>query len=113
MKRAYGTLLRLYPRDYKALFAAEMLSAFESAAEERRGHGWMVFVRFVMAESMGLMMGAGAEWIAKWSTSPSVRGRCLPDLRMMRPPGVPREVWFAGPNVRHGSPPDRENQGCS
>jgi len=37
-----------------------------------------------------------AEWIAKLTTSSSVRGRFLPDLRMMRPPGVPRGLWFAG-----------------
>jgi len=85
--KAYGTLLRLYPSDYRARFAAEMLNAFERAAAERRGH---------VAELIGLMIGASREWIAKLTTDSSVRGRCLPDLRMMRPPGVPREVWFAG-----------------
>jgi hypothetical protein len=102
MRRAYRTLLRLYPRDYRAMFAAEMLTAFEMAAEERRGQGGHVLVRFALAELIGLMIGAGAEWIAKLTTNSSVRGRCLPDLRMMRPPGVPRELWFAGASASVG-----------
>jgi hypothetical protein len=94
--RAYRTLLRLYPRDYRALLALEMQTAFERAAEERRLRGRPVFIRFLMGEFIGLLSGVGAEWIAKLTTDCSVRSRCLPDLRMMRPPGVPRELWFAG-----------------
>ncbi len=108
MRRAYRTLLGLYPRDYGAMFAAEMLNAFEKAAEERRGQGGPAFARFVVAEFIGLMAGAVTEWIAKLTTNSSVRGRCLPDLRMMRPPGVPRELWFAGAcmSVGQSSLPD-------
>jgi hypothetical protein len=73
-----------------------MLDAFEKAAEERRGQGVPAFVGFVLAEWIGLAAGAGAEWMAKWTTDSSVRGRCLPDIRMMRPPDIPRELWFAG-----------------
>jgi hypothetical protein len=40
-------------------------------------------------------MGAGREWLAKLTTEESVRGRSLPDPRMMRPVGVTRELWFA------------------
>jgi hypothetical protein len=43
------------------------------------------------------MLGAGREWLAKLTTEETVRGRSLPDLRMMRPAGVSREVWFASP----------------
>jgi hypothetical protein len=78
------------------LFAAEMLNAFEKASEERRALGMPTFVQFAVAEMIGLAIGAGAEWIAKLTDSSSVRGRFQPDLRMMRPPGVPRELWFAG-----------------
>jgi hypothetical protein len=108
MRRAYQTLLALYPRDYQAMFAAEMCNAFEKAADERRRQGWLVFARFVLAELAGLMAGAAAEWTAKLTTDSSVRGRCLPDLRIMRPPGVPRELWFAGAStgVGQGSPQD-------
>jgi hypothetical protein len=102
MRRAYRTLLRLYPADYRALFAAEMNSAFEKAAAERRAQGVASLVRFALTEWIGLTIGAGAEWLAKFTTDASVRGRCLPDLRMIRPPGVPRELWFAGARMSAG-----------
>ena len=86
MKRPYATLLRLYPRDYRAMFGVEMRQSFEMAANERRA-----------AELLGLVMGAVREWMAKLTTDRAVRGRVLPDLVMMRPPGVPKEVHFAGP----------------
>jgi hypothetical protein len=74
MRRAYRTLLRLYPRDYRELFAAEMLTTFEKAAAEHRRQGLHVFVRFALAESIGLIIGAVTEWIAKLATNSSVRG---------------------------------------
>lgn len=99
MSRAYRTLLRIYPADYRARFTTEMIRAFEQASNEHRGR-----TRFVVAECTGLFVGALAEWIAKWTTDPSIRGRSLPDIRMMRPPDIPREVWFAGL---------RRDNGCS
>jgi len=88
-QRAYKHLLRLYPRDYRAMFAFEMLAAFEQAAEERHGCG------FVLAEITGLLIGAALEWIAKLTSDSSVRGRVFPDRLRMRPPGVPWEVHYA------------------
>jgi hypothetical protein len=102
MRHAYRTLLQLYPEDYRALFAAEMCSAFDKAAAERRAQGASAFVRFALTECIGMTIGAGAEWLAKLTTDASVRGRCLPDLRMMRPPGVTRELWFAGARISAG-----------
>jgi len=96
MRRAYRTLLKLYPADYTASFAAGMLDAFEKAAEDGRRHGRAAAVRLALAELTGLLRGAMAEWIAKLTTDRCVRGRCLPDLRMMRPVGVSRESWFRG-----------------
>lgn len=86
MKRVYTMLLRLYPRDYRAMFGREMRHSFEMAAKERHA-----------AELIGLLKGAVREWIAKFTTDKAIRGRALPDLMMMRPPGVPKEVHFAGP----------------
>ena len=86
MRRAYQSLLRLYPYDYRAMFAAEMIAAFDEATQERPAAR--------VAELIGLLIGAAAEWIAKLTSSPSIRGRSLPDLRMMRPPGVTKEAWF-------------------
>jgi hypothetical protein len=85
LKRAYRALLGLYPYDFRAAFAGEMLAAFAEVGPERRG-----------AELAGLPTGAAAEWVAKIASDPAVRGRTLPDLRMMRPAGMPRELWFAG-----------------
>ena len=94
--QVYRTLLRLYPYDYRALFATEMSNAFEEAAEECRKNGWGIFARFVLVEMAGLLLGAADEWIAKLTTNSSVRGRCLPDRLRMRPPGVPWEAHYAG-----------------
>jgi hypothetical protein len=96
MKRAYKTLLRLYPRDYRARFATEMATAFEDASQDRRQRGRAVYARFAIAELFGLSLGAGVEWIAKLTTDASQRGRSLPDRLLMRPPGVPWDAHYAG-----------------
>jgi hypothetical protein len=98
--QACRALLRLYPSDYRALFALEMQNAFERAAEECRSRGRPVFVRFLIREFIGLLWGAGAEWVAKFTTDSSVRGRCFRDLRMMQLAGAYR-------SDREGSVPDR------
>jgi hypothetical protein len=95
MKRTYATLLRLYPYDYRSWFGTEMRRAFEETARDRLAPGRWAWMRFALVELIGLITGAGGEWFAKLTTSKSVRGRCLPDLRMMRPAGVTREMWFA------------------
>ena len=99
MKRAYDILLRLYPADYRALFAPEMSTAFEEAAEESRNRGWDVFARFALAELAGLVIGAGTEWGAKFTAaichsniSPSAAAHRL--LQKMRPPGVSRDSFY-------------------
>ncbi len=81
-RRVYRTFLKLYPWDYRAAFAWEMLAAFERNRTR------------VFSECAGLVIGACREWIAKLTTDRAVRGRTLPDIRMMRPAGISREVWF-------------------
>jgi len=98
----YSTLLRLYPRDFAASFTDEMVAAFEKAFEQRRRQGGAAFVRFAIAELVGVVIGVGTEWIAKLTTDSSIRGRVLPDLRNMRPVGVPPELWFAAASVNSG-----------
>jgi hypothetical protein len=83
---AYRALLRLYPQDYFDSFAGEMLEVFASAA--------LPPSRF-LPEFAGLLGGLCREWIAKLTTDRAVRGRVLPDLRMMRPAGVSKEAWFS------------------
>ena len=96
IERAYEFALRLYPVDYRARFAAEMLTAFEEAVADRHGVGTVASVRFIVAELTALVSGAGIEWLAKLTSDGAARGRCLPDCRMMRPAGVTREEWAAG-----------------
>ncbi|MBV8807056.1 MAG: hypothetical protein JO033_00150 [Acidobacteriaceae bacterium] len=100
MKKIYQRFLRLYPTDYATFFATEMLSAFEQLAEKRRARGKAALLRFALREFASVAVGAGTEWISKLTTDRAIRGRCLPDIRMMRPVGVPREVWFRAPSSR-------------
>lgn len=95
MGTIYRTLLRLYPGDFRVWFGAEMSEAFEARAGERRAIGRVVLLRFAFAELIGLVKGAAAEWAAKLATDPAQRARSVPDLRMMRPPGITREAYFA------------------
>ena len=92
--RAFALGLRLYPADYTASFAAEMLTAFQEAAVAHRRRGRVCFTRFVSAEPSSLLWVAALEWIAKLTSDRTVRGRCLPDPRMMRPPGIARDDWL-------------------
>jgi len=110
-RRAYEILLRLYPRDYRARFSAEMTSAFEEAAAEHRQRGRGASVRFVAKELAGLLAGAAVEWMAKSVTDDTVRGRNLPDRQRMRPPGVSWEDHYGNPPL--DVPEDvREAQRC-
>lgn len=95
MKKIYRWLLALFPQDYRNCFENEMLATFDQACAERRALGAVAFGRFVCAELAGLAISAPFEWMAKLTTSSWIRARSVPDLRMMRPAGVPREVWFA------------------
>ena len=77
MKRAWRTLLRLYPPAHRELFAAEMEAVFDQAAEERRMAGWLAFAGLLIAELYGLLMGAGGAWLAESRRGPLAVG--LPD----------------------------------
>jgi hypothetical protein len=89
--RVYGTALQLYPADYRVRFAAEMRAMFREALAER-SHT----VRFTIAECGSVVLGAGREWLSKLTTDAAVRGRTLPDCRVMRPVGVTPQEWAAG-----------------
>src|SRR5579862_2209369 len=96
MKQIFDILLRMYPRDYQAMFAPEMSGAFEEAWEERREQRWSAYVPFAIIELTGLASGAVIEWLAKLTTDRSIRGRTLPDRLLMRPPGVSWDAHYAG-----------------
>src|SRR5690242_1672641 len=89
--RLYKILLRLYPRDCRAWCAREMQDAFEKAAAERHAQGLAELVRFGFAELSGLLVEAGAAWIAKFTSSRYMRGFWIPTT--MRRPGQSPENW--------------------
>ena len=89
--RVYRAALRLYPADYRARFAAEMHATFREALAERRQP-----VGFTIAECGSVVLGAVREWLSKLTTDAAVRGRRLPDCRVMRPVGVTPQEWAAG-----------------
>ncbi len=64
MTRAYGLLLKLYPKDHRVLFEAEMMAVFDQAAEEHRRRGWFSFLRFAVAEVAGLIEDFGVQWLS-------------------------------------------------
>lgn len=100
IRRGYKILLRLYPPEYRAIFGKEMVSIFEEASEERRTHGYFGFMWFVITELIGLLEGAGAEWITKFTSSTCQSNRsgssaaAYKMLQKMRPPWVTQEVFF-------------------
>jgi len=89
MKKAYVALLHLYPSSHRALFAPEMSLVFERAAEEHRGRGRLAFLRFAVAEFLGILFGAGREWFVT-CTRPSAREQAL--RAAAEQSGLPYEV---------------------
>ena len=69
MRWLYQLFLRLYPREHREQFGAEMLWVFTESAAERRG---LDLVRFTIAECAGAALGA-------WELS-AVRERLFQDL---------------------------------
>lgn len=80
-----------------------MVTSFENSAAECRTQGRSAYFRFTLREFAGGLNGAAAEWIAKFTTDRSMRGRSLPDRLMMRPPGVPWEAYYGDALAQHST----------
>ena len=98
LRQVYSRLLRLYPSDYRVVFAAEMLAVMEGVVEEGRGNR-SGSARLVLRELSGLLAGAAREWLAKAAYSVHhsnsyITGRGLPDRLLMRPAGVAWETFY-------------------
>lgn len=65
MKRAYQLFLLLYPKEHRARFAEEMTGVFEEARNQRRYQGRASYVRFFLAEVIGLVAGAVGAWFGR------------------------------------------------
>ena len=93
-ERVYACVLHLYPADYRSRFSAEMQTTFRQVLGE--GRVARAFAGIALAEIATLLCAVAGEWVAKLTSDRTIRGRRLPDCRMMRPPGVTREQWAAG-----------------
>ena len=62
MRYAYEALLRLYPSGYRLVFAQEMTSVFEQAADDHQPRGFLTYIRFLASEFLGLLTGAFRMW---------------------------------------------------
>jgi hypothetical protein len=79
MRNFYKAVLRLYPPEYQAAFAPEMLQTLEQAASDRRVRGHVAFLTFAVCELTGILTGLFSEWLAKWTAREGyVTWRCSP-----------------------------------
>jgi hypothetical protein len=77
MRNLYTTILRLYPREYRAAFASEMLQTLEEAISGHRTRGRVAFLSFAVCELTGILTGLVSEWLAKWTAREGyVTSRC-------------------------------------
>ena len=65
MQRAYRAILGLYPPEYRATFAPEMVEVFEQAKADAKKRGFVSFVLFAASELGGLLRGLVSERIRK------------------------------------------------
>ncbi len=63
MRQAFRAILRLYPADYREIFASEMMEVFDQAVEGRRRQGVLSSVSFAIRELIGLLGGLAKEWV--------------------------------------------------
>jgi hypothetical protein len=68
MRRLYQFILKFYPAEYRAAFAAEVLATFDQAIADSRQRGRVL--RFATWELLGLLTGLLTEWAAKRARGP-------------------------------------------
>jgi hypothetical protein len=97
MTLAYRALLRLYPRNHRMCFGAEMRSVFEESAREHRSRGRAAYLRFALAEMGGLVIGLAMAWSLKLAGRAYVHDPQLIRRATARP--LPHEVQQAQDRV--------------
>ena len=89
MGPVYRAILRLYPANYRAVFAQEMMETFEQAALDSLKRGFATTVCFATRELMGLLRHLFGEWVAKWAAGDRyMNARCVAE----RETNLPTEV---------------------
>jgi hypothetical protein len=89
MRNFYKAVLRLYPAEYRAAFAGEILQTLDQAVSERRTRGRASFISFIVGELIGVLSGLFSEWMAKWTSREGyVTLRCSPSTVLDLPAEV-------------------------
>jgi hypothetical protein len=89
MWRTYEWILRFYPAQFRANFAAEMLQVFDEAIERVRGQGALSLMRFTGREIVGVLAGLVREWIARsWAPDLYVVARSTRSSEPDLPPEI-------------------------
>src|SRR5687767_6437652 len=83
MQRVYRMLLRLYPIDYRAEFANEMLAVFAQQAADKRRDGLLRYLEFLVHEYVGVLVNAAKERPAWLHFLPAVGGVTVAGLLHM------------------------------
>jgi hypothetical protein len=96
MTRAYGLLLRLYPKLHRNTFSGEMCRVFSEQARERRQRGWPAFLCFLLSELGGVLQGSVLEWV-----DTLIRSSSEMDSAYLAQSNLPQEVVAAQLRVRH------------
>lgn len=68
MQGLYRAILSLYPAEYQAVFAPEMIAVFKQTSIDLKRKGILTFILFAISECMGLLKGVVVEHTARWST---------------------------------------------
>ena len=113
MTRAYEALLQIYPREYREMFAHEMLDAFDDVFHERCRLGASSLLLFLFMELISILKGASTEWIDRFTysiyhSSNYLSKSCLPNRLLMRPAGIARDAYFfsSAPGIKRSAPAD-------
>ena len=113
MTRVYKALLRIYPKEYREMFASEMLDAFADVFQECSLKGTSSLLLFLFLELVSILKGASTEWIARFNysiyhSSSYLSRSCLPNRLLMRPAGIAREAYFleVAPGSKRSAPAD-------
>lgn len=65
----YRTMLKLYPAEFQAMFAAEMREVFTEASEAQGKGLFSARLPYATAQCFGLLKGALREYMAKWASA--------------------------------------------
>jgi len=77
VRKIYGAILRLYPAEYRAAFASEMMDTFEQSMADHNKNGRLRFLWFAACELGGLLKGVVVEQLAKRMAQDSyITSRC-------------------------------------